>query len=97
MPPPVYSPPSPPPTKLGRYRPLSPLAGVRVSLLQLRAMSIGDKWQEYGIGSMDNTSSFKLPDPHFDAGVRLPHAFLMYAVLILTTRLQGNVIDTANT
>ncbi|KAF8264445.1 NADP-dependent oxidoreductase domain-containing protein [Lactarius quietus] len=67
-PPPVYSPPPPPPTKLGRYRTLSPLAGVRVSPLQLGAMSIGDKWQEFGMGSMDKASSFKLLDAYFDAG-----------------------------
>jgi hypothetical protein len=33
--------------------------------LQLGAMSIGDKWQELGMGSMD-----KLFDAYFDAGVR---------------------------
>ena len=68
-----------PPTKLGRYRTLSPLAGVRVSPLQLGAMSIGDKWP--GLGSMDKTTSFKLLDAYFEAGVsRLPlHAFSMYA------------------
>jgi aryl-alcohol dehydrogenase-like predicted oxidoreductase len=41
---------------------------VRVSPLQLGAMSIGDKWQEFGMGSMDKTSSFKLLDAYFDAG-----------------------------
>ena len=58
-----------PESKLGRYRTLSPLAGVRVSPLQLGAMSIGDKWAEYGMGSMDKESSFKLLDAFFDAGV----------------------------
>ena len=63
-------PPAPPaPTKLGRYRTLSPLAGVRVSPLQLGAMSIGDQWQSYGMGSMDKENSFKLLDAYFDAGV----------------------------
>src|ERR1700691_3695760 len=82
----LWSPPTPPPTKLGRYRTLSPLAGVRVSPMQLGAMSIGDKWQEYGMGSMNKADSFKLLDAYFDAGVsRRPHAFHMYAVLILTT------------
>ncbi|KAH8989426.1 hypothetical protein EDB92DRAFT_1778024, partial [Lactarius akahatsu] len=57
-----------PPTELGRYRTLSLLAGVRVSPLQLGAMSIGDKWQEFGMGSMDKTYSFKLLETHFDAG-----------------------------
>jgi hypothetical protein len=58
-----------PPTKLGRYRTLSPLAGVHVSPLQLGAMSIGDKWHKFGMGSMDKESSFKLLDAYFDAGV----------------------------
>jgi hypothetical protein len=65
----LWSPPPPPSTKLGRYRTLSPLAGVRVSPLQLGAMSIGDKWQDFGMGSMDKTASFKLLDAYFDAGV----------------------------
>ena len=79
----LFSLPPLPPTKLGRYRTLSPLAGVRVSPLQLGAMSIGDKWQEAGMGSMDKTTSFKLLDAYFKAGVsRLPlHAFSTYAVL----------------
>jgi hypothetical protein len=66
----LFAPPPLPPTKLGRYRTLSPLAGVRVSPLQLGAMSIGDKWHEFGMGSMDKQSSFKLLDAYFDAGVR---------------------------
>ncbi|KAH9166991.1 Aldo/keto reductase [Lactarius sanguifluus] len=64
----MYPPPPPPPTKLGRYRTLSPLAGVRVSPLQLGAMSIGDKWHEFGMGSMNKADSFKLLDAYFDAG-----------------------------
>src|SRR5882724_9103436 len=63
-----FQPPPPPPTKLGRYRILSPNAGVRVSPLQLGAMSIGDKWQKHGMGSMDKQSSFKLLDAYYDAG-----------------------------
>ncbi|KAH9169409.1 YNL331Cp-like protein, partial [Lactarius sanguifluus] len=65
----LYSSPPPPPTKLGRYRTLSLLAGLRVSLLQLGAMSIGDQWQEFGMGSMNKTDSIMLLDTHFDAGV----------------------------
>ena len=80
----LYSPPPPPPTKLARYRTLSPLAGVRVSPLQLGAMSIGDKWQEFGMGSMDKANSFKLLDAYFDAGVSRPLALPIYAVLTLT-------------
>ena len=59
----------PPISKLARYRTLSPLAGVRVSPIQLGAMSIGDKWSERGFGSMDKESSFKLLDAYFDLGV----------------------------
>ncbi|KAJ7165633.1 NADP-dependent oxidoreductase domain-containing protein [Mycena crocata] len=48
--------PQTPPTKLGVYRTLSPLAGIHVSPLQLGAMS------------MDKESSFKLLDAYFDNG-----------------------------
>lgn len=64
----LLDPPPLPPTKLGLYRTLSPQAGVRVSPLQLGAMSIGDKWHDLGMGSMDKESSFKLLDAYFDAG-----------------------------
>ncbi|KAH9976309.1 NADP-dependent oxidoreductase domain-containing protein [Lactifluus volemus] len=64
----LWNPPPPPPSKLARYRTLSPLAGVRVSPIQLGAMSIGDKWQQFGMGSMDKESSFKLLDAYFDLG-----------------------------
>ncbi|KAK0432462.1 NADP-dependent oxidoreductase domain-containing protein [Armillaria borealis] len=57
-----------PPTKLGYYRLLSPLAGVRVSPIQLGAMSVGDKWHKLGFGSMDKESSFRLLDAYFDMG-----------------------------
>jgi len=58
----------PPASNLARYRTLSPLAGVRVSPIQLGAMSIGDKWHEFGMGSMDKEGSFKLLDAYFDLG-----------------------------
>jgi hypothetical protein len=67
--PPLWVPPPAPPSKLARYRTLSPLAGVRVSPIQLGAMSIGDKWHDFGMGSMDRESSFKLLDGYFDLGV----------------------------
>ncbi|KAJ7282049.1 Aldo/keto reductase [Mycena rebaudengoi] len=57
-----------PPTKLGHYRLLSPLAGIHVSPIQLGAMSIGDKWANLGMGAMDKESSFKLLDAYFDNG-----------------------------
>lgn len=63
-----FAPASPPATSLGRYRQLAPKAGVHVSPLCLGAMSIGDKWDKIGMGSMDKESSFKLLDAFFEAG-----------------------------
>ena len=63
-----WAPPPPPKTKLGRYRKLSPLAGVHLSPIALGAMSIGDKWQAAGFGAMDKASSFKLLDAFYYAG-----------------------------
>ncbi|CAK5274477.1 unnamed protein product [Mycena citricolor] len=63
-----WAPPAEPATKLGIYRTLSAKAGVHVSPLQLGAMSIGDQWEKFGMGSMDKESSFKLLDAYFDAG-----------------------------
>jgi hypothetical protein len=65
----LWAPPPIPVSKLGRYRTLSPLAGVRVSPIQLGAMSIGDKWTDLGMGSMNKENSFKLLDAYFDLGV----------------------------
>ncbi|KAK7752190.1 putative aryl-alcohol dehydrogenase aad14 [Diatrype stigma] len=56
-----------PATELGRYRVLAPSAGIRVSPLQLGAMSIGDAWTDF-MGSMDKEQSFKLLDAFFEAG-----------------------------
>lgn len=56
------------PSGLARYRLLSSRAGVHVSPIQLGAMSIGDKWADQGMGSMDKESSFKLLDAYFDLG-----------------------------
>ncbi|EDR13194.1 uncharacterized protein LACBIDRAFT_177284 [Laccaria bicolor S238N-H82] len=64
----LLAPVPPPPTALGRYRLLSPNASVHVSPLQLGAMSIGNKWQEFGMGSMDKEASFKLLDAYYDKG-----------------------------
>ena len=64
----LWSPAPPPATKLGRHRQLSPSAGVHVSPICLGAMSIGDKWAAFGMGSMDKESSFRLLDAFFDAG-----------------------------
>jgi hypothetical protein len=45
-------------------------------------MSIGDKWQGLGMGSMDKESSFKLLDAYFDAGVSsfFPHCLLVVLI-----------------
>ncbi|EIM85931.1 Aldo/keto reductase [Stereum hirsutum FP-91666 SS1] len=59
---------APPASKLAKYRTLSPLCGLRVSPIQLGAMSIGDKWAAKGMGSMDKESSFKLLDAYFGLG-----------------------------
>ncbi|KAI0752178.1 Aldo/keto reductase [Fomes fomentarius] len=64
----LWAAPSPPKTKLGRHRQLSPTAGIHVSPICLGAMSIGDKWAQYGMASMDKQSSFKLLDAFYDAG-----------------------------
>ncbi|TDL16831.1 Aldo/keto reductase [Rickenella mellea] len=64
----LWKPAPPPATPLGRYRVLSPLAGIRVSPLQLGAMSIGDKWEKFGLGAMNKETSFKLLDAFYDAG-----------------------------
>lgn len=63
-----FSPLPPPATALGRYRVLSPRAGVRVSPLILGAASIGDAWTNWGMGAMDKEGSFKLLDAYYAAG-----------------------------
>ncbi len=63
----LFAPAPDPPSKLGIYRVLASRAGVRVSPLQLGAMSIGDKWNSF-MGSMDKEASFKLLDAYFDLG-----------------------------
>lgn len=63
-----FTPPPLPPTKLGRYRVLSPLAGVHVSPLALGGMSIGHKWEDMGFGPMDKEKSLELLDAYFDNG-----------------------------
>lgn len=47
----MFQPAPEPKTALGRYRVLSSTAGIRVSPLQLGAMSIGDAWNGF-MGSM---------------------------------------------
>jgi aryl-alcohol dehydrogenase-like predicted oxidoreductase len=63
----MFAPAPEPATELGRYRILSSTAGIKVSPLQLGAMSIGEAWQSF-MGSMDKTASFKLLDAYVEAG-----------------------------
>ena len=53
---------------LGIYRVLSPNAGLRVSPLSLGGMSIGDKWEQLGMGAMTRESSIKLLDAFYELG-----------------------------
>lgn len=62
----AYTPPPPPPSNLGRYRVLSPNAGVHVSPIQLGGMNIGDQWDK--MGAMSKDMSFELLDAFFDNG-----------------------------
>ncbi|OQD60676.1 hypothetical protein PENPOL_c021G04457 [Penicillium polonicum] len=63
----LWTPAPEPTTELGRYRVLSPTAGIRVSPLQLGAMSIGDAWSDV-MGSISKKESFKLLDAFYEAG-----------------------------
>lgn len=63
----LFRPAPEPATPLGRYRILSSTAGVRVSPLQLGAMSIGDAWSQF-MGSMNKEQSFALLDAFVAAG-----------------------------
>ena len=63
----MLKPPPEPKTELGRYRVLSSTADIRVSPLQLGAMSIGDAWTDF-MGSMNKEQSFELMDAYYDAG-----------------------------
>ncbi|KAK4051919.1 putative aryl-alcohol dehydrogenase aad14 [Microbotryomycetes sp. JL201] len=63
----LFAPNPEPKTPLGRHRILSPTAGVRVSPLQLGAMSIGEAWSEF-MGAMNKEQSFKLLDAFVEAG-----------------------------
>ncbi|KAF9027757.1 Aldo/keto reductase [Hymenopellis radicata] len=63
----IFVPAPEPRSKLGIYRVLSSRAGIRVSPLQLGAMSLGDKWDEF-LGSMDKKTSFDILDAYYDMG-----------------------------
>ncbi|GBE89944.1 Aryl-alcohol dehydrogenase [NADP(+)] [Sparassis crispa] len=63
-----WAPPSEPPTRLGRHRQLSPLAGVHVSPFCLGGLTIGDQWGQFGMGETSKEGSFKLLDAFYEAG-----------------------------
>jgi aryl-alcohol dehydrogenase-like predicted oxidoreductase len=63
----MFAPAPEPATELGRYRILSSTAGLRVSPLQLGAMSVGSSWNSF-MGSMDKEQSFKLLDAYYESG-----------------------------
>lgn len=54
----MFQPAPAPKTSLGRYRVLSKTAGIRVSPLQLGAMSIGDAWNDF-MGSMNKVMKMR--------------------------------------
>lgn len=56
----------PPPSRLGRYRILSPNCGLRVSPLQLGAMSLGNVWDF--MGPITKEQGFELLDKYYDLG-----------------------------
>ncbi|GAB1206315.1 hypothetical protein APSETT445_005000 [Aspergillus pseudonomiae] len=56
-----------PATPLGRLRPLSSSASIRVSPLQLGGRSIGESWSSF-MGSMSKPKAFELLDAYVDAG-----------------------------
>ena len=62
----AFPPAKDPSTPLGRYRRLSPHAGVYVSPLQLGTMSLGSNWP--GVGTTDKSSAFNFLDAYFDGG-----------------------------
>ncbi|EMD37868.1 hypothetical protein CERSUDRAFT_136772, partial [Gelatoporia subvermispora B] len=65
----AYFAPAPEPrTALGRHRQLSPLAGVHVSPLALRGLSLGEAWSSFGAGEQTRANCFALLDAFFDAG-----------------------------
>ncbi|KAI0071566.1 Aldo/keto reductase [Panus rudis PR-1116 ss-1] len=64
----LFAPAPTPATKLGYHRKLASKAGVHVSPICLGAMSIGDKWEKFGMGTMNKEMSFKLLDAFYEAG-----------------------------
>ena len=65
---PLWAPAPPPPSKLGRHRQLSDLAGVHVSPICLGGMSFGENWGDAGYGTMNKDASFELLDAFYELG-----------------------------
>ncbi|KAI0354912.1 aryl-alcohol dehydrogenase [Trametes cingulata] len=63
-----FSPAPAPPTKLGRHRVFSKLAGIHVSPICLGGGNIGDQWHKIGAGAMTKETSFQLLDAFYEAG-----------------------------
>ncbi|KAI0630788.1 norsolorinic acid reductase [Trametes polyzona] len=63
-----FTPQPPPPTELGRYRLLSPSAGVRVSPICLGAMSIGQSWSDGMAGGTTREEAFEFFDKYWESG-----------------------------
>ena len=61
-----FAPAPDPPTLLGRYRRLSPKAGVHVSPIAIGTMSLGTNWP--AVGSCEKDAAFRYLDAYFDAG-----------------------------
>ncbi|KAK8850717.1 hypothetical protein IAR55_004637 [Kwoniella newhampshirensis] len=64
----IFPPVSEPKTELGRYRILSPTAGIRVSPLCLGAMSIGDQSHGFMASALNTEEAFKFLDYFYEAG-----------------------------
>ncbi len=77
----LFAPTPAPKTALGRYRVLGPNCGLRVSPLQLGAMSIGQAWSGM-MGSMSKDESFQLLDAYLEAGGNMIDSANVYQVCI---------------
>ncbi|TFK85637.1 norsolorinic acid reductase [Polyporus arcularius HHB13444] len=63
-----FAPQPPPATALGRYRLLSPSAGVRVSPICLGTMSLGQAWNQAMAGGTTREEAFEFLDTYFKSG-----------------------------
>jgi predicted aldo/keto reductase-like oxidoreductase len=70
------------PSPLGRYRILSPNAGVRVSPLCLGAMNLGTAWEKM-MGAVNKEDSFKLLDYFYEQGGNFIDVVLILAEITI--------------